>query len=49
MTGNAMLTKVGGGFGFVGGLAAMYVAVAGLLTNDTSFFTIPIGNLAPKN
>jgi succinate-acetate transporter protein len=49
MTGNGTLTKVGGGFGFVGGMGAMYVAVAGLLTNDTSFFTIPIGNLAPKN
>lgn len=49
MTGNTMITKVGGGFGIAAGLGAMYVAMAGLLTNDTSFFTIPIGNLAPKN
>ncbi|BEI82353.1 hypothetical protein CcaverHIS002_0302210 [Cutaneotrichosporon cavernicola] len=49
MTGKMALVKVGGVFGMLGGLGAMYVAVAGLLTNDTSFFTIPIGNLAPSN
>jgi succinate-acetate transporter protein len=42
------LTRAGGGFGIVGGFAAMYTAMAGLLTPDTSFFTIPVGNLAPQ-
>lgn len=48
ITGNATLTKAGGGLGIIGGLGAMYTAVAGLLTNDTSYFTIPVGSLAPK-
>lgn len=37
----------GGGFGIAGGLGAMYVALAGLLDGNTSYFTLPIGNLAP--
>lgn len=48
-TGNHTLVKAGGGLGIIGGFAAMYTALAGLLTNDTSYFTIPVGSLAPKN
>lgn len=49
MTGNPRLTQAGGGLGIIGGFGAIYTAIAGLLTHDTSYFTIPVGNLAPKN
>lgn len=48
-TGIKKCTYAGGGLGIIGGFAAMYTSVAGLLTHDTSFFTIPVGNLAPTN
>lgn len=48
LTGNGACKLAGGGFGIAGGLGAMYVAVAGLLDGNTSYFTLPIGNLAPK-
>jgi succinate-acetate transporter protein len=42
------LHKAAGAFGLIGGLLAMYIAMAGLLTPDTSYFTIPVGDLSPK-
>jgi len=42
------LNMAGGGFGVVAGFAAMYTAMAGLLDHETSYFTIPVGSLAPK-
>ncbi|RSH81075.1 uncharacterized protein EHS24_008509 [Apiotrichum porosum] len=47
-TGNHTVHMAGGGFGVIGGFAAMYTAVAGLMTADTAFWLLPVGDLSPK-
>lgn len=42
-TGNAKVHIAGGALGIITAFCAWYVALAGLLTPDTSFFMIPIG------
>lgn len=34
-------------FGFLNALAAFYTALAGLLTNETSYFLLPVGDRRP--
>lgn len=41
------ISVAGGAFGLITAFNAWYVALAGLLTEDTSYFLLPIGNLAP--
>lgn len=43
------LTKAGGWIGLGVAFLAWYVAAAGLITPDTSYFTLPIGSLAKKD
>lgn len=45
-TGKANVTKAGGAFGIFTAAIAGYIALAGLLTPDTSYFSLPVGNLA---
>jgi succinate-acetate transporter protein len=40
------VATAGGYFGLFTAFNAWYVAAAGLLTPDTSYFTLPIGSLA---
>lgn len=47
-TGHTTVRIAGGSFGIVTAFCAFYVALAGLLTPDTSFFMLPIGPLGPK-
>jgi len=47
-TGVANVGVAGGAFGIITAFCAWYVALAGLLTPDTSFFMIPIGPLGPR-
>jgi hypothetical protein len=42
---HTVITKAGGSFGLITAAIAWYVAAAGLLTPDTSFFTLPVGEL----
>lgn len=44
-----MLEVSGGAFGIITAFNAWYVAAAGLLTPDTSYFTLPTGSLARKD
>jgi succinate-acetate transporter protein len=39
-------TKAGGVFGIITAFIAMYTALAGMLTKDTSHFLIPVGDLS---
>jgi len=41
--------KAGGAMGIAGGALATYLGAAGLLTPETSFFTLPIGDLSRKD
>lgn len=43
------LTKAGGIFGIITALIAWYNALAGLLTPETSYFTLPTISLNRKN
>lgn len=45
-TGNIKVTKAGGGVGIATAFTAFYTALAGLLTADTSYFIIPVGDLS---
>jgi succinate-acetate transporter protein len=45
-TGNVKCTKAGGGLGIFTAAIAGYIALAGMLTRDTSFFTLPVGELS---
>jgi succinate-acetate transporter protein len=40
------LQKAGGGFGIFTAAIAGYIALAGMLTRDTSYFTLPVGELS---
>lgn len=44
-TGKAAVQKAGGIFGLITAFNAWYVALANLLTPDTSFFVLPTGPL----
>jgi len=48
MTGNPKLPVAGGAFGIVTAAVAWYVGAAGLLSPDTSFFTLPVLDLVSK-
>ena len=41
------LTVAAGVFGFMNALAAFYTASSGLLTNETSYFLLPVGDTRP--
>ncbi|TYJ58442.1 hypothetical protein B9479_000648 [Cryptococcus floricola] len=45
---SAYLLRVGGVIGCIMSMAGFYCALAGLLTPDTSYFMVPVGNLAPR-
>ena len=45
-TGHAKVGVAGGAFGIITAFIAWYMALAGLLTPETSFFMIPVGPLA---
>ncbi|BEI83915.1 hypothetical protein CcaverHIS002_0405190 [Cutaneotrichosporon cavernicola] len=45
-TGHLTTTKAGGGLGVVTALCAFYTALAGILTKDTSYFLLPVGDLS---
>jgi len=45
-TGAPNVTKAGGAFGLITAFCAMYTALAGLLTKDTSHFLLPVGDLS---
>ncbi|PWN48283.1 putative FUN34-transmembrane protein [Violaceomyces palustris] len=47
--GNANVKTAGGAFGILTAAIAWYVGAAGLLSPDTSFFQLPVGNLARKD
>ncbi|KAJ9106142.1 hypothetical protein QFC21_001284 [Naganishia friedmannii] len=53
LTGKAGIHTAGGALGIVTAFIAFYIALAGLLTKDTSYFSLPVGDLsrphAPKN
>lgn len=49
MGGSTNATKAGGAFGILTAFLAMYTALAGLLTKDTSYFLIPVGDLVGNN
>ncbi|PWN27507.1 hypothetical protein BDZ90DRAFT_252773 [Jaminaea rosea] len=44
-----MVTKAGGGFGIATAAVAWYVGAAGLLTPDTSYFTLPVIELSRRD
>ncbi|PWN88451.1 putative FUN34-transmembrane protein [Acaromyces ingoldii] len=48
-TANAKVQKAGGGFGIVTAAIAWYVGAAGLLSPDTSYFTLPVLELSRKD
>ncbi|PWZ02843.1 putative FUN34-transmembrane protein [Testicularia cyperi] len=48
-TGNAKITTAGGAFGILTAAIAWYVGAAGLLTPDTSFFTLPVIELSRRD
>ncbi|CAG8599036.1 82_t:CDS:2 [Ambispora leptoticha] len=45
---NASMEKIGGVFGIITAFIAWYVALSGLLTPDTAYFTLPLYNLGRK-
>ncbi|KAJ9124104.1 hypothetical protein QFC22_000899 [Naganishia vaughanmartiniae] len=45
-TGKAAVHKAGGALGIVTAFIAFYIALAGLLTKDTSYFSLPVGELS---
>lgn len=48
-TGNYNTGVAGGAIGIITAFCAFYVALAGLLTPDSSFFMLPLGSLSPKD
>nr|PNR47094.1 hypothetical protein PHYPA_014214 [Physcomitrium patens] len=46
MHAHAGLKKAGGFFGVITSLIAWYMGLAGLLTHENSYFTLPVGNLS---
>ncbi|KAE8210473.1 hypothetical protein CF327_g5660 [Tilletia walkeri] len=48
-TGNTNVTKAGGAFGILTAAIAFYAGAAGLWTPDTTFVTIPVGDLSRKD
>jgi uncharacterized protein len=47
MGGDLLLQRAGGAFGIVAALVAWYCALAAMLTEKTSFFRLPLGELDP--
>ncbi|KAG7528085.1 hypothetical protein FFLO_06421 [Filobasidium floriforme] len=45
-TGSGSVHTAGGAFGIITAFIAYYIALAGMLTKDTSHFTLPIGDLS---
>ncbi|CAK9786845.1 hypothetical protein CC85DRAFT_288215 [Cutaneotrichosporon oleaginosum] len=45
-TENHTVTKAGGGLGVVTAFVAFYTALAGILTKETSYFLLPVGDLS---
>jgi succinate-acetate transporter protein len=45
-TGKASVHTAGGAFGIITAFIAFYIALAGLLTKDTSYFSLPVGDLS---
>lgn len=45
----SMVQKAGGGFGIATAAVAWYVGAAGLLTPDTSYFSLPTGDLSRRD
>ncbi|PWN87210.1 hypothetical protein FA10DRAFT_273410 [Acaromyces ingoldii] len=48
-TGNASFEKAGGGLGVATAFVAYYVGTASFLTKNTSYFTLPVGDLSVKD
>lgn len=48
-TGIAALQTAGGAFGILTAAIAWYVGAAGLLSPDTSLFSLPVGDLTRKD
>jgi len=48
-TTNAGVLRAGGVFGLLTAFQAWYVALTGLLTPDTSYFVLPVGDLSKKD
>jgi succinate-acetate transporter protein len=52
-TGKSSVHTAGGALGIITAFIAFYIALAGLLTKDTSYFSLPVGDLSrastPKN
>lgn len=46
---HAVLTRVAGGFGVLAAFNAWYIAAAGLLTPQTSYFLLPLGDRTRKD
>jgi succinate-acetate transporter protein len=53
LSGKSSVRNAGGAFGIITAFIAFYIALAGLLTKDTSYFSLPVGDLSrastPKN
>jgi succinate-acetate transporter protein len=45
-TEHVTVTKAGGGLGVVTAFLAFYTALAGILTKETSYFLLPVGDLS---
>lgn len=45
-TGKSSVHTAGGAFGIITAFIAFYIALAGLLTKDTSYFSLPVGELS---
>lgn len=45
-TGSSAVHKAGGAFGLLTAAIAYYIALSGMLTKDTSHFTLPVGDLS---
>ncbi|CEH13373.1 probable fun34-transmembrane protein involved in ammonia production [Ceraceosorus bombacis] len=48
-SGNSMVETAAGAFGIITAAIAFYVGAAGLLTPETSLFTLPVGDLSRKD
>ncbi|KAJ9098785.1 hypothetical protein QFC19_006262 [Naganishia cerealis] len=46
LTGKSAVHTAGGAFGIITAFIAFYIALAGLLTKDTSYFSLPVGDLS---
>jgi succinate-acetate transporter protein len=44
-----MIPVAGGAFGLITAFNAWYVAAAGLLTADTSYFVLPVGDRSKRD